>query len=144
MLAILRQLSKAGPLLAQHVGSYLELAADDTARLAQALLRRLLLGVASLLGAALTLLIACAWVLALAWQTPWRALTFIGLLVVFGGLTAGAAMLTRRPWPAGEQPFARLGEELHSDRQLIDEIAGEVDAGEPEPAAIGTRDRLAG
>jgi membrane protein implicated in regulation of membrane protease activity len=69
----------------------------------------------------IALLMGCAWLLVLAWDTPWRAWLAGGLALLF----AIAALILLRPMlrrAAGERTlfFPRIRYELERDRELIE------------------------
>ncbi len=109
------------PTVLRHLDAYVEVAGADAREAAAAVVRRL---IAILLAAAcafIALLMFCAWLLALAWDGPWRSWTAAGLALAFAAGAAGLALpvLKRRP-EAGERFFPRVRQELTRDRALID------------------------
>ena len=108
------------PALLRHLEGYAEIAGEDAREATSLVSRRLLSLLVAGACAFIALFMLCVWLLALAWDTPWRSWTAAGLAVLFA---AGAFILA---WPAlrrGEGPhavfFPRIRNELSRDRELI-------------------------
>jgi uncharacterized membrane protein YqjE len=108
------------PVVLRHLDAYAEVVGEDareaTAFIARRLLRLLIAGACAFVA----LLMLCAWLVILAWDTPWRAWTAAGLVLLFGGVAAALA------WPAlrgqaGRDAlfFNRTRHELSRDRELL-------------------------
>ena len=109
------------PAIFRHLEGYAEVAGEDAREATSFVARRLLALLVAGACAFVSLLMACAWVLVLVWDTPWRAWTAAGLAL---GFAAGAAALA---WPAfrghsGQSAlfFPRIRSELSRDRELIE------------------------
>ena len=109
------------PALLRHLEAYAEIAGEDAREATSLVSRRLLSLLIAGACAFIALFMLCAWLLVLAWETPWRAWTAAGLAVLF----AAAAIILA--WPAlrhGEEPravfFPRIRNELSRDRELIE------------------------
>jgi hypothetical protein len=86
----------------------------------------------ALVAALFALQLACAWIVAAAWDTPWRSTVLALLLAMFVLLAAGGALLVTRRSGALAQAVTTLGEEWASDQKLILELTGDgLDASVP-------------
>ena len=109
------------PAIFRHLEGYAEVAGEDAREATAFVARRLLALLVAGACAFVALLMACAWGLVLAWDTPWRAWTAAGLALVFAAATAALA------WPAFRRQerrpalfFHRIRSELSRDRELIE------------------------
>ena len=109
------------PAIFRHLEAYAEVAGEDAREATSFVARRLLALLVAGACAFVALLMLCAWLLVLAWDTPWRAWTAGGLALLFA---AGAAALA---WPAFRREsaphalfFPRIRSELSRDRELIE------------------------
>jgi uncharacterized membrane protein YqjE len=109
------------PVVLRHLDAYAEVVGEDAREAADYIVRRLIALLIAGACAFVALLMSCAWILVLAWDTPWRAWTAAGLALAFA---AGAAALA---WPAlkrGSAPhalfFSRVRGELNRDRELFE------------------------
>ena len=109
------------PAILRHLEAYADVASEDARDAAGVVARRLL---ALLIGAAaafIALLMFCAWILVLAWDTPWRAWVAAGLALGFVIVAAGLAIPALRH---GGKPdgvfFPRIRAELERDRELLE------------------------
>lgn len=114
------QIGRLLPVILRHLDAYAEVVSEDareaTAFVARRLVRLLIAGVCAFVA----LLMICAWLVILAWDTPWRSWTAAGLVLLFGGVAVGLA------WPAlrgraGRDAlfFHRIRSELSRDRELM-------------------------
>jgi hypothetical protein len=126
-LPVLSLLPKLAPLAARHLTAYVELAATDATIAAGLLQRRLLAGAISLLGAVFAVLLACTWLLAASWDTPWRDVVFGVLLAMFVAVSTGSWSRATAERPGAIRPFARLRAEWEQDQQLIRDLTAETD-----------------
>jgi uncharacterized membrane protein YqjE len=108
------------PAILRHLDAYADIVGEDAREAAGLVVRRLLALLVAGACAFVALLMICAWLLILAWDTPWRAWTAAGLVLLFA---AGAAALA---WPVlrrGSDPdalfFPRTRGELSRDRELL-------------------------
>jgi uncharacterized membrane protein YqjE len=109
------------PAILRHLQAYAEVAGEDAREAAQAVARRLLLLLVAAACAFVALLMLCAWLLALAWDTPWRLWTAAGLAVAFAIAAAGLALpMLRRSAGGRSEFFPRMRYELERDRELIE------------------------
>jgi uncharacterized membrane protein YqjE len=107
------------PAILRHLEAYAGVAGEDAREAAGVIARRLL---ALLIAAAcgfVALLMLCAWLLVLAWDTPWRAWAAAGLALGFALAAAALAIPVLRPGSRTEF-FARVRTELGRDRELIE------------------------
>jgi uncharacterized membrane protein YqjE len=108
------------PVVLRHLDAYAEVVGEDAREATAFVARRLILLLIAGACAFVALLMLCAWLVILAWDTPWRAWTAAGLVFLFGGVAAALA------WPAlrghaGRDAlfFHRIRGELSRDRELI-------------------------
>jgi hypothetical protein len=116
------QIARAAPLLARHASAYGDLIATDGLTAWQAFARRLWVGVALAIAVLMAILLSCAWLIALAWDSPDR-LEVIGALAGFFllvSLIAGIVLyvLQTRPMPLLNQ----TQQEWDKDRLLIEDL----------------------
>ena len=108
------------PVVLRHLDAYAEVVSEDVRAATAFVARRLILLLIAGACAFVALLTFCAWLVILAWDTPWRAWIAAGLVCLFGGIAFALA------WPAlrgraGQDAllFHRIRNELHRDRELI-------------------------
>ena len=109
------------PALLRHLEAYAAIAGEDAREATSLVSRRLLSLLIAGACAFIALFMFCAWLLVLAWETPWRAWTAAGLALLFA---VAAAILA---WPALRRDkgphavfFPRVRNELSRDRELIE------------------------
>jgi len=109
------------PAVMRHLQAYAEVAGEDARDAAAVLARRLLALLIAAAAAFVSLLMLCAWLLALAWDGPWRAWTAAGLALGFAAAAAALALplLRRRAPPHALFFFPRVRNEWSRDRELI-------------------------
>lgn len=107
-------------MILRHLDAYAEVVSEDAREATTYVARRLVLLLIAGACAFVALLMLCAWLVILAWETPWRAWTAAGLVLLFGGVAVALA------WPAlrgrGSRDtlfFHRIRSELSRDRELI-------------------------
>jgi membrane protein implicated in regulation of membrane protease activity len=109
------------PAVLRHLEAYAEIAGEDARDAAAAVARRLLALLIAASAAFISLLMFCAWLLALARDGPWRAWTAAGLAFAFAVAAAALAIpVLRRRTKPDEMLFPRVRQELNRDRELID------------------------
>jgi membrane protein implicated in regulation of membrane protease activity len=108
------------PAVLRHLEAYAEVAGEDAREAATILARKLAAILIAAAAAFLALLMACVWLLALAWDGPWRNWVAGGLVLAFAGLALALALPVLRP--GGEPPhfFKRIRAEFGRDRVLIE------------------------
>lgn len=119
LLALCCDLRAAAPHLVHLVALHEELAQQEWAQEKARLLQLLL---ASLLGftcLVITLLLSCALVVALSWQTPYRIVALLGLLLGHGLVAALAWWRASTLVARGAMRFATTREELAADIALL-------------------------
>jgi hypothetical protein len=109
------------PTVLRHLEAYVEVAGEDARDASEALAR----GFVKLLAAGACLFVAlmmfCAWLLALAWDGPWRSWVAGGLALAFAAVAAGLALpLLGRGGGPGQVFFPRMRAELGRDRELLE------------------------
>jgi uncharacterized membrane protein YqjE len=100
--------------------AYGDLAADEAQLAFRVLSRRLLRLGLTVVAGALSTLLACAWVIALTWDGPYRSRAIAVMWIVFTGLAALLWFGNRRGVRPGDSPpFARLRAEWEADRMIL-------------------------
>jgi uncharacterized membrane protein YqjE len=109
------------PAVLRHLKGYAEVAGEDAREATEFLARRLLALLIAASCGFVALLMFCAWLVILAWDTDWRAWVAGGLALLFAiaGAVLVAPMLRRG---TGERVlfFPRIRYELERDRELIE------------------------
>ena len=116
-------LSRVAPAVLRHLDAYREVVGADARDAAAMMAGRMLAILLAAAAAMISALMVCAWILALAWDGPWRAWTAAGLALAFAVASVGIAwpLLRRRP----EKPstlFSRVRRELNRDRDLLERV----------------------
>jgi len=108
------------PALLRHLEAYAEVAGEDAREAATLLARKLAAVLVAAASAFVALIMLCIWLLALAWDGPWRNWVAAGLALGF------ALMALVLAWPVlgpgAERPvfFARIRAEIGRDRELLE------------------------
>ncbi len=109
------------PAVVRHLEGWAQVAGEDVRDAAAQVGRRLLGLLVAAAAAFVAFLMLCAWLLVLAWDTPWRSWVAGGLAIGFAALAAVLA------WPAFRDKskpqdvfFPRIRAELGRDRDLIE------------------------
>ena len=109
------------PAILRHLQAYADVAGEDARDAAAVIARRLLALLIAAAAGFIALLMFCAWILVLAWDTPWRAWVAAGLALGFAILAAALAIPALRH---GGKPhgvfFSRVRAELDRDRELLE------------------------
>lgn len=122
------QVPRMAPHVLRHAAALARLATQD-ARAATAAATRTATRLAfAAVSAFLALLMACAWLVALAWDTPYRTWTAGGLAMLFA-IAALAMRSSARSGTSGATPFEATRRNLEQDRKLYAELRP------PEPPA---------
>ena len=109
------------PAILRHLQAYTEVAGEDARDAASVIARRLLVLFMAVATGLIALLMFCAWLLVLAWDTPWRAWVAAGLALGFAIIAAALAIWTlRRRGEPDALFFARIRAELGRDRELLE------------------------
>ncbi len=109
------------PAILRHIQAYAEVAGEDAREVATAVARRLFVLLIAGAAAFVALLMLCVWLLALAWDGPWRVWTAAGLALGFAAAAAGLAFTVLRPGVQRRiELFARTRSELNRDRELLE------------------------
>jgi uncharacterized membrane protein YqjE len=109
------------PTILQHLDAYADVAVEDAREATAWVARRLLALLVAGACAFVSLIMLCAWILVLAWETPWRAWVAGGLALVFAAAAVALAWpaLKRRP-AANALFFPRVRGEFRRDRELME------------------------
>lgn len=109
------------PAILRHLQAYADVAGEDARDAAAVIARRLLALLIAAAAGFIALLMFCAWILVLAWDTSWRAWVAAGLALGFAIIAAALALPAFRP---GAKPhglfFSRVRAELDRDRELLE------------------------
>jgi uncharacterized membrane protein YqjE len=124
---VLWSLPKAAPALLRHLGAYVELAALDLERAKRDALSGIIASVLILVCVLFALLMGCAAVIAVTWDTPHRlaAIAWMG-----GGFVALAliALIYRSKTAASEPPFLdSVRREWKEDSVILERILADDD-----------------
>lgn len=126
------------PALLRHLEAYAEIAAEDAREAAVIVARKLTVVLVAAAAAFVALLMFCAWLLALAWDGPWRNWVAAGLAVGFALLAIGLALPVLRRGAATPAFFMRTRLEFGRDRDLMERTLagrkGRPNGGEDEHA----------
>ena len=110
-----------GPAILRHLQAYADVAGEDLRDAVAFISKRLLSLLVAAAAGVIALLMICAWVLVLAWDTPWRAWVAAGLALGFGIVAFVLAIPALRH---GRKPqgvfFSRIRAELDRDRGLLE------------------------
>jgi membrane protein implicated in regulation of membrane protease activity len=105
----------------RHLEAYAEVAGEDARHAASIVARQLLALLVAAAAAFVSLLMFCAWLLALAWDGPWRAWVAAGLALAFAAIAAALVWpVVRRGFGPREAFFPRIRSELGRDRELLE------------------------
>jgi uncharacterized membrane protein YqjE len=119
---MLRRVATAASLVVRHARAYGDLITDDAGSAYAAFVRRLWVGVVLAAAVAFSVVMACVWIIAAAWDTPARQWLIAGLFGLFVLASVAAFMVLRalnNP-PPRLLPKTRL--EWEKDRVLLDDI----------------------
>jgi uncharacterized membrane protein YqjE len=130
------------PAVLRHLEGYAELAGEDAREAATLLARKLAAILVGAAAALVALLLVCFWLVALAWDTPWRNWVAGGLALGFALVAVVVALPVLRPKHGPPPFFARTRTELGRDRELLKRA---FDGGTPraEGSEHGQRDQAA-
>ena len=108
------------PAVLRHLDAYAELAAEDTRDAAVIVARKLATVLLAAAAAFVSLLMLCTWVLALAWDGPWRNWVAAGLALGFALLALALALPVLKRGKSHPAFFARTRHEFGRDRDLLE------------------------
>lgn len=108
------------PAVLRHLEAYAEVAGEDARDAATLLARKLAAILAAAAAAFIALLLFCFWLVALAWDGPWRNWVAGGLAFGFALAAAALALPVLRPKEGPPAFFARTRTELGRDRELVE------------------------
>ncbi len=108
------------PAVLRHLEAYAEVAGEDVREAATIVARKLAALLAAFVAAFIGLLLFCFWLVALAWDGPWRNWVAGGLALGFVLVAAVLAVPVLRPKEGPPAFFARTRTELGRDRELIE------------------------
>jgi uncharacterized membrane protein YqjE len=122
---VLWLLPKAAPALMRHIAAYVELAALDLEQSRRDFTAQLIASAIAGVGLFLTLLMACAVVIALTWDTPYRVVAIASMGGVF--LAVAVVALVYRSRAAKEQAplLASVRREWQEDVVILERILAE-------------------
>jgi hypothetical protein len=108
------------PALLHHFEAYAEVAGEDAREAATLLARKLAAILVAAASAFVALFMLCIWLLALAWDGPWRNWVAAALALGFALLALALALPVLRPGAEPPVFFARIRTELGRDRELLE------------------------
>lgn len=108
------------PALLRHLEAYAEVAGEDAREAATILARKLAAILVAAAAAFVALFMLCLWLVALAWDGPWRNWVAGGLALGFALVAAALALPVLRPRSGPPAFFARTRTELGRDRELLE------------------------
>lgn len=127
------------PAVLRHLEGYAEVAGEDAREAAMLLARKLAAVLIAAVAAFIALLLTCFWLVALAWDGPWRNWVAGGLALAFAILAVVLALPVLRPKDGPPAFFRRTRTELGRDRALVerafDRPRESANGGEDERAA---------
>jgi uncharacterized membrane protein YqjE len=124
---VLWSLPKAAPALLRHIGAYVDLAAYDLEQAKRDAVSSIVAAILIGVGLVFAVLMGCAAVIAVTWDTPHRlsAIAWMG-----GGFLAISviAMIYRSQTAAGQAPFLdSVRREWKEDRVILERILADED-----------------
>ncbi len=108
------------PAVLRHIEAYAEVAAEDAREAAVIVARKLAAVLVAAVATLVSVLMLCTWLLALAWDGPWRNWVAGGLAIGFALLAIVLALPVLRPRSAHPAFFARTRLEFVRDRDLLE------------------------
>ncbi len=108
------------PALLRHLEAYAEVAGEDAREAATLLARKLAAILVAAAAAFVALFMVCIWLLALAWDGPWRDWVAAGLALGFALLALVLAWPVLKPGSDPPAFFVRIRTELGRDRELLE------------------------
>lgn len=127
------------PAVLRHLEAYAEVAGEDAREAATLLARKLAAILVAVVAAFIALLLFCFWLVALAWDGPWRNWVAGGLALTFALAAVVLALPVLRPKGGPPAFFARTRTELGRDRVLLERAfdgrKAPADGGDDERAA---------
>lgn len=124
------------PAVLRHLEAWAEVAGEDVRDAASQVARRLLALLVAAACAFVAFVMLCAFLVILAWDTPWRNWVAGGLALGFAALAAALAWPALRGGPKPEEVFfPRIRAEIGRDRELLERSLGAN--GKDEVAARG-------
>lgn len=108
------------PAFLRHIEAYAEVAGEDVRDAAAVLARKLASILVAAASAFVALLMLCVWLLALAWDGPWRNWVAGGLALAFAAAAAALAWPVLKPRGGPPPFFSRTREGLRRDRDLLE------------------------
>jgi uncharacterized membrane protein YqjE len=107
--------------LLRHLEAWVEVAGEDVRDAASHVARRLIAILVAAACAIVSFLMLCAFVVILAWDTPWRAWVAGGLALAFAVIAAALGWFACRGGPKPRDVFfARIRAELRRDREMLE------------------------
>jgi uncharacterized membrane protein YqjE len=124
---VLWSLPKAAPALLRHLGAYVELAAYDLERAKHQAVSDIIAAVVIGLGMLFAVLMGCAAIVAVTWDTPYRLAAIAWMGGVFLAI-AVIAMIYRSKTAAGQAPFLdSVRREWKEDSVILERILADGD-----------------
>lgn len=107
--------------LLRHLEAWAEVAGEDMRDAASHVARRLIAILVAAACVIVSFLMLCAFVVILAWDTPWRPWVAGGLAFAFAAIAAALGWFATRGGPKSREIFfARIRTELRRDREMLE------------------------
>ncbi|HEX9773576.1 MAG TPA: phage holin family protein [Steroidobacteraceae bacterium] len=119
---MLTSLPRVAPVLARHALGYADLATEEMDGIGTRLRRRLLATAVCGVAASFTVLMCCCLVIAMTWDTPYRAIVIAGLALAFLAMAIVAGEVARRERQRSARLFPRLRSEWNRDREALRQV----------------------
>jgi uncharacterized membrane protein YqjE len=108
------------PAVLRHLEAYVEVAGEDVREAATLIARKLAAVLVAVAAAFVALIMLCLWLVALAWEGPWRNWVAGGLAFGLALVAIILALPVLRPKHGPPEFFARTRTELGRDRELLE------------------------
>jgi uncharacterized membrane protein YqjE len=125
------RLSIAAAIAVRHAGAYTDLILSDLEASSATLRRQIFCAAAATLAAHVALMLTCALVLLVSWDSPYRLWVLTGLIAVFGAVAGAAVWRLRRIEAAAPQLLQQVAREWAKDRRLLEELLAQQKAAAP-------------
>lgn len=119
---MLERASAAASLIVRHASAYADLIAEDVGLAHTALLRRLLVGAVLMTSGVFSIAMACAWAIALTWDTPGRIWLIAGLFALFMVVALVSLVVLKTLQNRRHGLLTRTRLEWQKDRVLLDDL----------------------
>ncbi len=122
------RVSTAAAIALRHAGAYTELVLSDLEASSASLRLQAVWATAALLAAHVSLLLVCALLITVSWDSAYRLWVITGLLLIFAGVAAAAVWRLRLLEAAAPAVLRRTAGEWAKDRRLLEELLAQQKA----------------